>query len=73
MQPHDLPGHKLEPVKAPLYPSVSRRAKRTHAANQKKRVQRGGSAASTFDSLAQSGAAAVRLPHLAPAYSPRKA
>ena len=37
-----------------------------------KRVQRGGSAASTFDSLAQSGAAAVRLPHLAPAYSPRK-
>ena len=38
-----------------------------------KRVQRGGSAASTFDSLAQSGAAAVRLPHLAPAFSPRKA
>ena len=53
MQPHDLPGHRLEPVKSPLHPSASRRAKRTHAANQKKRVQRGGSAASTFDSLAQ--------------------
>ncbi len=46
----------------------------TCAANHMKRVQRGRSAASTFDSLAQVwGAAAVRLPHFAPAYSPRKA
>ena len=46
----------------------------TYAANHMKRVQRGRSAASTFDSLAQVwGAAAVRLPHFAPAYSPRKA
>ena len=42
-----------ESVKAPLYPSDPPRVKRTHAANQMKRVQRGGSAASTFDSLAQ--------------------
>ena len=73
MRPHDLPGHRLEPVKSPLHPSAPRCAKHTHAATQMKRVQRGGSAASTFDSLAQSGAAAVRLPHLAPAFPPRKA
>ena len=44
--PYDLPGqpqcglHLLEPVKSPLYPKTSRRVKRIHAANPKKRVQR---------------------------------
>ena len=36
-----------ESVKAPLYPSDPPRVKRTHAANQMKRVQRGRCAAST--------------------------
>ena len=56
----------LKPVKPPLYPSGPRRVKRTRIANQMKRVQR------VEDSLAQSGAAAVRLPHFAPTDSPRK-
>ena len=59
-RPHDLPGHKLEPVKSPLYPSTPRCAKRTHVANQMKRVQR------VEDSLAQSGA---RSPSVLPAES----
>ena len=47
MRPHDLPEHKLDSVKSSLYPSVPRRVKRAHAANQMKRVQR------VEDSLAQ--------------------
>ena len=47
MRPHDLPEHKLDSVKSSLYPSALRRVKRTHAANQMKRVQR------VEDSLAQ--------------------
>ena len=47
MRPHDLPNHKLEFGKSSLYPNPLRRVKRTHAANQMKRVQR------VEDSLAQ--------------------
>ena len=48
--------HLLEPLKSASYSSPSPRVKRTHAANQMKSVQR------VEGSLAQSGAAAVRLP-----------
>ena len=47
MRPHDLPNHKLEFGKSPLYPSALRRVKRTHITTQMKRVQRAN------DSLAQ--------------------
>ena len=50
MRLHDLPNHKLEFGKSPLSPNGFPRAKRTHAANQMKRVQRANG------SLAQSGA-----------------
>ena len=46
MWPHDLPGqpqcglHLLEPGKSPLYTQAPSCVKRTHAANQMKRVQR---------------------------------
>ena len=40
MRPHDLPNHKLEFGKSPLYPSALRRVKRTHITTQMKRVQR---------------------------------
>ena len=53
VRPHDLPNHKLEFGKSPLHPNGLRCVFRTHAATQMKRVQRGRSAASTFDSLAQ--------------------
>ena len=45
MQRRDLPGQPqcglrlLKPVKSPLHPSAPRRVKRTHTANQMKRVQ----------------------------------
>ena len=47
MRPHDLPNHKLEFGKSPLYPSALRRVKRPHITTQMKRVQR------VEDSLAQ--------------------
>ena len=39
MRPHDLPEHKLDSAKSPLYPSAPRRVKRTYITNQMKRVQ----------------------------------
>ena len=54
-----------EPVKSSLYPSALRRVKRTHAANQMKRVQR------VEDSLAQSGARPQCGFHLLPQRTPR--
>ena len=73
----DLTGHKLEPVRSFRVPEccdarvrqfgmaiIAVLVKRYFSANQKKRVQRGRSAASTFVSLAQSGA---RSPSVFPA------
>ena len=47
-----------------MKPYFVRHAKRTHAANHMRRVQR------VNDSLAQSGAAAVRIPHFTPSVLP---
>ena len=71
MRPHDLPGQPqcglrlLEPGKSPLYSSALCRAKRTHIANQMKRVQR------VEDSLAQSGARPQCGFHISPQRTPR--
>ena len=59
MRPHDLPEHKLDSAKSPLYPSAPRRVKRTYITNQMKRVQ---GDESPWRSLGR----------VAPAYSPRK-
>ena len=60
MRPHDLPEHKLDSAKSPLYPSAPRRVKRTYITNQMKRVQ---GDESPWRSLGR----------VAPADSPRKA
>ena len=54
-----------EPGKSSLYPSAPRRVKRSHTANQMKRVQR------VEDSLAQSGARPQCGFHLLPQRTPR--
>ena len=68
---HDLPDqpqcglHLLEPSRSPLYTQAPSCVKRTHAANQMKRVQR------VEDSLAQSGARPQCGFHISPQRTPR--
>ena len=65
MRPHDLPNHKLEFGKSPLYPRGPRRVKRTHIANQMKRVQRAnGSLAQVWGRAAPNGLPAESMARL---------
>ena len=65
IQPDPSGLHSLEPDGSSLYLSAHRRVRRAHTANQMKRVQ------GDESPWRRSGAAAVPLPHFAPAYSPR--